>query len=203
MFECSLEDLFGWRGPRFIAVASDSVPWAEETVGDRASVLALPDGSSQGRLAAVAERLRELRQSRWLLVNRPAPAMTSLCLNAAAAALIRGESAIGPAADGRPALLGTAADARLLGRVNLERATASSHIARCLRGAGSTVTFVNPGPGIDCPSDIGACRRELDGDDRPARARLRFLLSVVADTVQGGRAWLSTLPTDRCPSVAV
>lgn len=196
--ECAMEDLLHWSGRRYLAVNSDDVSWAEGAVEDRAEVLIQPAGSFGSRLVALDVRLRAQGVERMIYLGAIAPAMNPVCLDAAAAALARGETVIGPVSDGRAALLGTARGWPALDPLQFHRSTAAGRVANGCRRAGHDLAFVNPGVTISCIADIEACSRELEGDPRPARARLRFLLSALGAEVVGSRQQLREVQAARC-----
>jgi glycosyltransferase A (GT-A) superfamily protein (DUF2064 family) len=185
--ECAMEDLLNWKGPRYIAVRADDAVWADEAVADRAEVLIQPAGSFGRRLMALDAQLLSRRVARRLYLGAAAPAMNPVCLDVAATALGRGRCVVGATADGRPALLGTTRGWPELDQLPFDRATSASRIAGCCRKAGYELAFVNPGVTVRCAADIEICNREIEGDRRPARARLQFLLAALGTGLAGGR----------------
>jgi glycosyltransferase A (GT-A) superfamily protein (DUF2064 family) len=198
MLECAMEDLLGWPGPRFLAVERDDVDWAQHAVDGRVEILVPRAGSLGGRIMELDATLRDRGEERVIICGTGAPAMSSICLGAAAAAMGRGASVIGSTPDGRTALLGTARGWPAVDALQFNRSTASSRFAACCRRAGHEIAFVNPGVSVSCAADLEACCRELDGDSRPSRASLQFLLAALVMNVGDHRQRLREVQASRC-----
>ena len=198
MHDCSMEDLRNWQGQRYIAVPAEDARWAEEAVAGRAEVLIQTAGSFGQRLIELDAQLVARGVVSRIFLGAYAPALNTVCLQAASQALDRGASVIGATPDGRPALLGTSRGWPALDRLHLDRVTAAGRIASCCRNAGYELAFVNPGVTIGCAADIEPCRREIESDLRPARARLQFLLSALGTGRAGGRPQITDAIRGRC-----
>jgi glycosyltransferase A (GT-A) superfamily protein (DUF2064 family) len=198
VLECAMEDLLGWPGPRFLAVEHRDADWARHAADGQLEILVQPAGSFGCRITSLDATLRDRGEERVIILGAGAPAMSPICLGVAAAALARGSTAIGSTPDGRTVLLGTARGWPTVDSLQFNRSTASSRFAACCRKAGHDVAFVNPGVSVDCAADLEACRRELDGDPRPARASLQFLLAALAMDVGDRRHRLHEASAGRC-----
>ncbi len=178
LLQCALEDAAQWPGPLILSPSQPGdTEWAGQLLRRAARVIPQPDGNLGERIAAVDTLVRREGCDRVLFIGSDAPSLHSLDLAAASETLDRSDVVLIPAADGGVTLMGSRAGWPDLSGLPWSEATLGSSLAHACRTAALTVTVLEGSYDVDGPADCLLAIERLAQDERPARRRLRALLT--------------------------
>jgi uncharacterized protein len=178
---CAVEDAESWNGPVIVSPESQSdAEWATGLLRRRGGVVApQPSGTQGERLNAVDARLRSLGFEHLLFIGSDAPSLQARALEAAAAGLRAVDVVLAPADDGGVTLMASRCPWPALSDLPWSTADLGQALATRCREAGRTVSWVEGTYDVDELADLRTAAAALAGDSRPARSRLRAILSAV------------------------
>lgn len=178
--DCALEDARAWPGAVILAPASTvDRAWAATLLPGKAMVLAQPEGNLGERLMAVDRLARAAGHRQLCYIGSDAPALTPAFYREVLDRLGASDVLLARAADGGVTLM--AATRPWPELADLPWSTArlgGSLAARCL-ASGLSVQQLDGRYDVDREQDLVHLARDLAGDPRPARARLRRWLRCI------------------------
>ena len=178
LLQCALEDAAQWPGELVLSPARGAdASWAAGLLQRSAAVIPQPEGNLGERIAAVDAHLRSAGRDRVLFIGSDAPSLDPLHLATAAEALERADVVLVPAVDGGVALMGARSGWPDLAALPWSQPTLGESLARACRDSGRSVVLLEASYDIDEPDDCLLAIERLAPDTRPARRRLRALLS--------------------------
>lgn len=181
LLQCALEDAQQWPGPLILSPAQPGdAEWAGQLLRRTVRVIPQPGGNLGDRIAAIDTLVRRDGCDRVLFIGSDAPSLHPLDLAAASETLDRSDVVLIPAADGGVTLMGSRAGWPALIGLPWSQATLGSALAHACRTAGFTVTMLEESYDVDEPADCLLAIERLAQDERPARRRLRALLTELA-----------------------
>lgn len=180
LLECALEDALQWPGTLILAPAHAAhAQWAAQLAPHAARVVPQPEGNLGERIAAVDALVRAAGSGcdRVLFMGSDAPSLQPLNLSAAAEALERSDVVLMPASDGGVTLMGSRVGWPDLTALPWSESTLGEALASACRAAGLSVAWLEGSYDVDEPADCLLAIERLAYDHRPARRRLRALLT--------------------------
>jgi glycosyltransferase A (GT-A) superfamily protein (DUF2064 family) len=198
LFDCAVEDLLAWPGPRCLAPAVGEEAWGHQVTAGRATILPQPAGAQGASVLAVDANLRRAGARQVLFMRADVPTVDAAYLASAVAALNDGATVLGPTMDGGLALYGATHPWDGIERVSFGRSTAATRLAEQCRRAGHTMHVLEPTLSVSRFADLAVCRDALERDSRPARVRLQHVLELLTREQPAGQATLRQVVTANC-----
>lgn len=181
----TLEDVDDWPGEVVLAPSRcQDASWAAGLLDRPCRVVPQPDGNLGERLLAVDRDVRATGVGRVFFIGSDAPLLDAEYFEAARNALEDRDVVLGPASDGGVTLMGSREPwpSALAGLPWSTEALGGALEEACL-AAGYTVAHLDERSDVDQLADLAPLVAALEGDARPARARLRIWLGGRSEVV--------------------
>lgn len=184
-YACALEDVAGWPGPAFLALAAA----ADRTLLEPAAPVGIrtvlqPAGNLGERIERVQAELLAAGHARQIFIGVDCPELDRDYLRRAAAALEAHDVVLGPARDGGVVLMGSARPWPALGGLSWSTATLGEELrARCA-AAGYRTALLEERGDVDTLADLLDSVATLRADRRPARRALHRWLAAQPECVE-------------------
>ncbi len=177
LFQCALEDLIAWNGPKIISPADEeSEVWANELILEHSikqcSVISQSNGNMGERIEDLDFKIRSKGERNIIIIGSDCPAMTIEHYSEAENLLSSQDIVITPARDGGATLMANSCSWPNLRDLHWSTETFAESLIETSHQAQLSVGFTSPSFDIDIKDDLLFFYEHAKNDKRISRINL-------------------------------
>lgn len=182
LFQCAIEDGFGWFGPVAVAMSdTNDLAWAKAHIPNSWALLAQGSGNLGQRLNHIDQQLRRLGHGSLVFIGTDAPVLDSAYFEAVKVQLCQTQVVLGEAEDGGVVVMANNAPWPDLAQLAWSTEQLATDLKQVCISQKMSVGKVESSFDIDTEADLYKLIEKLATDARPARQALLKVIQPMLD----------------------